>query len=117
MLYGDSKKMVKRVEVLHGEFLLEGRYGALQERCTTCGEHNIINIKQQVYRISATRKDEQGGVALGLTKSKSEEVRGKPVVPCPGRLLQPIERLVEEVDPVKLRGVNKPHYLATVYCL
>jgi hypothetical protein len=29
MLYGDPKKMVKRAEVLHGEFLLEGRYGVL----------------------------------------------------------------------------------------
>jgi hypothetical protein len=29
MLYGDPQKMVKRVEVLHGEFPLEGRYGLL----------------------------------------------------------------------------------------
>jgi hypothetical protein len=29
MLYIDPQKMVKSVEVLHGEFLLEGRYGVL----------------------------------------------------------------------------------------
>jgi hypothetical protein len=29
MLYGDRQKMVKRVEVLHGEFLFESRYGML----------------------------------------------------------------------------------------
>jgi hypothetical protein len=69
MLYEDLQKMVKRVEVLHGEFLLEGRYGVLQERCARCDEHNVINIKQQIYRISTTAEDEQGGVRHGLNKS------------------------------------------------
>jgi predicted RNA-binding Zn-ribbon protein involved in translation (DUF1610 family) len=59
----------KRVEVLHDEFLLEGRYGVLQERCPRCGEHNVINIKQQIYRIGTTAEDEQGGVGHGLNKS------------------------------------------------
>jgi hypothetical protein len=69
MVYRDSQRMVKRVEVLHGEFPLEGRYGVLPERCARCGEHNLINIKQQVYRIGATAEDKQGGVGLGLNKS------------------------------------------------
>jgi hypothetical protein len=106
--------MVKRVEVLHGEFPLEGKYGVLQERCARCGEHNVINIKQQVYRISAAAKYEHGGVGLGLNKSQSKEVRGEPVVPSPGHLFQPVERLVEAVDPVRLHGINKPCRLATV---
>jgi hypothetical protein len=38
--------MMKRAEVLHGEFLLGGRYGVLQKRCARCGEHKVINIKQ-----------------------------------------------------------------------
>jgi hypothetical protein len=46
ILYGDPLKMVKRAEVLHSEFLLEGRYGVLQEHCARCNEHNVINIKQ-----------------------------------------------------------------------
>jgi hypothetical protein len=45
MLYGDPQKVVKRAEVLHGEFPLKSRYGVLQERCARCGEHNVINIK------------------------------------------------------------------------
>jgi hypothetical protein len=108
MLYGDPQQMVKRAEVLHGEFLLENRYGVLQERCAGCGEHNVINIKQQVYRIDAVMKDEQGGVGLGLNKSQGEEVCGEPAVPSLRRLLQPIERLVEAANPVRLRGINKP---------
>jgi hypothetical protein len=68
MMYEDPQKMVKRGEVLHGEFPLESRYGVLQERCPRCGEHNIINIKQQVYRVGAAAEDEQGGVKLDLNK-------------------------------------------------
>jgi hypothetical protein len=84
MLYGDPLKMVKRAEVLHVEFLLEDRYGVLQECCARCSEHNIINIKQQIYRIGAAVEDAQGGLGVGLNKSQSEEVRGEPVVPSPG---------------------------------
>jgi hypothetical protein len=80
MLYGDPQKMVKRAEVLHGEFPLKGRYGMLHERCARCGEHNI---KQQVYHIGVVVEGEQGGVGLGLNKSQSEEVRGKSVVVSP----------------------------------
>jgi hypothetical protein len=84
MLYGDLQKMVKRVEILLGEFPLEGGYGVLKERCARYGEHNVINIKQQVHCIDATGEDEQGGVRLSLNKSQSEEVRGEPIVPSWG---------------------------------
>jgi hypothetical protein len=109
--------VVKRAEVLHGEFPYEGRYGVLQEHCARCGEHNVINIKQQLYCIYAVVEDEQGGVRLGLNKSQSEEVCGEPAVPSPGRLLQPVERHVEAVDSVRLRRINKPCQLAAVDCL
>jgi hypothetical protein len=39
-------------------FSLEGRYGVLHEYCARCGEHNVINIKQQVYCIGAMVEDE-----------------------------------------------------------
>jgi hypothetical protein len=87
MLYGDPQKVVKRDEVLHGKFLLEGRCGVLQKRRARCSERNVINIEQQVYRIDATAEDEQGGVRLGLNKSQSEEVRGKLAEPSLGHLL------------------------------
>jgi hypothetical protein len=45
--------MMEGLEILHGEFPLEGRYGLLQKWCTGCGEDNVINVKQQVYCICA----------------------------------------------------------------
>jgi hypothetical protein len=45
MLYGDPQKMMKRADVLCGEFPFESRNGVLHERCARCGEHNIINTK------------------------------------------------------------------------
>jgi hypothetical protein len=53
----------------------------LQEHCARCVKHNIVNIKQQVYRIGTAAEDEQGGVGLGLNKTQTEEVSGKPAVP------------------------------------
>jgi hypothetical protein len=117
MLYIDPQKMMKRVDVLHGEFPLEGRYGVLQEHCARCNKRNVINIKQQLYHIGAVAEDEQRGVRLGLNKSQDEEVCGEPAVPSSRHLLQPVERLVEAADPVRLHGLNKPHWLATIDCL
>jgi hypothetical protein len=58
MLYRDSQKMMEGSEALHGKFLLEGRYGLLQKCCAGCSVDNVINVKQQVYRICATSEDE-----------------------------------------------------------
>jgi hypothetical protein len=117
MMYEDPQKMVKNVDVLHGKFLLEGGYGVLQERCARCSVHNVINIKQQVYRIDAAAEDKQGGVGFGLNKSQSEEVRGKLTIPSLRCLLQPIERLVQAADPVRLCKINKSRQLVAVDCL
>jgi hypothetical protein len=114
MLYRDPQKMVKRAEVLHDEFPLDERYDMLQEHCARCIEHNVINIKQQVYCIDTVAEVEQGGVGLGLNKFQSEEVCGEPAVPSPGHLLHPVESLVEAADSVRLHGINKPRRLAAV---
>jgi hypothetical protein len=113
----ETPKNGDEAEVLHGEFPLEGGYGVLRERRARCSEHNVININHQIYRIDAAEVDKQGGVELDLNKSQSEEVHGEPVVQSPGRLLQPIKRLVEAADMVRLSGINKPCRLATVDCL
>jgi hypothetical protein len=50
--------MMEGPEILHDEFSLEGRHGLLQKGCAGGGEDNVINIKQQVYRICVTLEDE-----------------------------------------------------------
>jgi hypothetical protein len=45
MLYGDPQEVMEGPEILHGEFLLEGRYGLLQKCCAGSGEDIVINIK------------------------------------------------------------------------
>jgi hypothetical protein len=44
-LDSDAEEVVKRPEVLHGEFLLKSEYGTTQELCAGCGQDDIINIK------------------------------------------------------------------------
>jgi hypothetical protein len=58
MLYGDPQEIMEGPEILHGEFLLKGRYGLLQKCYAGSGEDNVINVKQQVYHICATPEDE-----------------------------------------------------------
>jgi hypothetical protein len=45
MLDGDDKEVVKRPEVLHGEFPLKSGNGMTQEHRARCGQADIINIK------------------------------------------------------------------------
>jgi hypothetical protein len=70
MLYGDPEKVMEGSEVLHDEFLLEGRYALLQKCCTGCDEDNAINIKQQVYRIYACPKMNRDVSDLASTNPK-----------------------------------------------
>jgi hypothetical protein len=44
-LDGDAKEVVKRPEVLHGEFSLKSGNGTTQELRAGCGQDDIINIK------------------------------------------------------------------------
>jgi hypothetical protein len=41
-------------------------------------------------------------------------VHGEPVVPSLGRLLQPVQRLVEEADTIGLHRINKSSRLVVV---
>jgi hypothetical protein len=60
MFYGDVQKVMEESEVLHGELLLEGRYGLLQKCYTGCGKDNVINVYNK-YTVSVphqkTNKD------------------------------------------------------------
>jgi hypothetical protein len=44
-LDGDAEEVVKRPEVLHGEFPLKSGNGTVQELRAGCGQDDIINIK------------------------------------------------------------------------
>jgi hypothetical protein len=44
-LNGDAEEVVKRSEVLHGEFPLKSGNGMAQKLCARCGQDDIINIK------------------------------------------------------------------------
>jgi hypothetical protein len=44
--------MIEGLDILHGEFPFEGRYGLLQKCCAGCSEDNVINITQHIYTIS-----------------------------------------------------------------
>ena len=61
---------------------------------------DVINIEEQVGRVSATAVDKQRSVRLGLHKTKRDQMRGEAAVPSTGSLLETVERLVQTTDKV-----------------
>lgn len=49
-LNNDAKEMVKRHKV-HCKFPLQGSYSVEQEINSGGGQNDVINIKQQIYRV------------------------------------------------------------------
>jgi hypothetical protein len=62
------------------------------------GEDDVIDVEQQVGQVIPTTKNEEGHVALGSNETKSMSIVSKSLVPHPRRLLQAVERLVEQAD-------------------
>jgi hypothetical protein len=58
-LHSNAKEVVKWPKILHREFLLWSRNSATQKRRARGCQDDIINVQQQVYRVSAPSKDEQ----------------------------------------------------------
>jgi hypothetical protein len=61
---------VERAEVLHRELLLESYSGTLEKLQARGGEHDVVDIEQQVSSVGAMTVDEQRGVRLGLHKAQ-----------------------------------------------
>ena len=116
-LNSDTQEVMELTKILHSKLLLQRGDDALKQLLTGGGEHNVINIEQQVGSLIPTAVDEQRNVRLGLGEPQSQQERGKPKISSPRSLLQAIERLVEPADHVRTAGVHKSCWLRTVDCL
>ena len=90
-LNSDAQEVVELTKILHSKLLLQRGDDALKQLLTGGGEHNIINIEQQVGSLIPTAVDEQRSVSLGLGESQSQQERGELRIPSPRSLLQTIE--------------------------
>jgi hypothetical protein len=86
---------MKLSEILHGKLMLQRPNDVLPEAHKGGIEDNIIHVEKQIGCVRSTTKYEQTGVGLGLHKTKSQEERDKPAVPCTRGLLQAIQGFVE----------------------
>jgi hypothetical protein len=66
LLYCDTEKVVKRVEVLHRELLLKSCSGTLETLRARGGEDDVADVEQQVSSVGAAAVDEQRGIRLDL---------------------------------------------------
>jgi hypothetical protein len=114
LLYCDTEKVVKRVEVLHRELLLKSCSGTLETLRARGGEDDVANVEQQVSSVGVAVVDEQRGIRLGLHEAQGDQVGGEAVVPRSRHLLQAVEGLVEPTHQLRVRGVNEADRLRAV---
>jgi hypothetical protein len=102
------------LEVLHDEFPLEGRYGVLQKCCAGCSEGNVINVKQTSILYLCCTGRQIKTCWIWPQQAQGGDICGEMVVPCSGRLLPPVEKLVGNADTTGLWRINKSSWLAVV---
>jgi hypothetical protein len=61
-LDGHPQKVMERPQVLHHELLLKGGDDATQESRGGGGEHNIVDVEEEVHSVRVATKEEQGRV-------------------------------------------------------
>jgi hypothetical protein len=69
VLDGDPLEVVEGPEVLHRKLLLEAGDDATQKPRGGGGEHDVVDVEEEVRNIRTAMEDEQGRVRLGLDKT------------------------------------------------
>ena len=68
-LDGDPQEVVEYPQVLHRKLLLEAGDDATQEPRGGGGEHDVVDVEEEVCSVRTTTEDEQGRVLLGLDEA------------------------------------------------
>jgi hypothetical protein len=71
-------------------------------------------MEEQVCDAISVVVNKQRCVELELSEAHVANVRGEALVPGPGRLLEPIQGLLQETNIVKVGGVDKAGWLLVV---
>jgi len=79
-------------------------------RCRRAG----VDVEEQVRRGTPLLKHKEGGVGCRGREAKLSKIGGEPLVPCARRLLETIERSLQETHMVRVSRVNKAWRLLTV---
>jgi hypothetical protein len=85
-----------------------------KEKVSRSGDDDVVHIQKDVGKLLSMAIDEEGHIRLGGDEPKPMREVGKALVPRPGRLLEPVERLAETTDIVRTTSVNKAGRLLTV---
>ena len=90
-LNSDAQEVVELTQILHSKLLLQRGDDTLKHLLTGGGEHNVIDIEQQICSLIPTAVNEERRVGLGLGEPQCQQERGEPRIPSPMSLLQTIE--------------------------
>jgi hypothetical protein len=110
----DPKEVVNVAKVTHGELAGERINEGLKQVGGVSSEDNVVNVEKKVGEVGTTVENKEGGVTFGRLEPKCMEEFGKPKEPSAGRLLKPIERLVEAANMCRTGRIHKAGGLLAV---
>jgi hypothetical protein len=106
--------VVKVTKIRHGELRVEACPDELQQLTGRRRDNDVIDVEEQVCDVISVFVDKHRCVRLGRSEAHVVDVRGEALVPGLGRLLEPIQGLLQETNIVRFGRVNKAGWLLAV---
>jgi hypothetical protein len=86
----DPEEMMKILEICHGELGVKELSDATKKPCRRGCQNDVVDVEQQVGDVCTLSVDKEGCVGDRHSEASLLNEAKKTLVPCPGRLLEPI---------------------------
>ena len=110
----DPEEVVKIPEICHGELGVKKLGDATKEPGRRGCQNDVVDVEQQVGDVGALFVNKEGRVGGRRSEARPLDEAGEALVPCSGRLLEPIQGLLQETDVVGSGWVDEAGRLLTV---
>jgi hypothetical protein len=109
--------MMKIPKICHGELGVKGLGDASKKPSRRGCQNDVVDVEQQVGDVGALFVNKEGCIGDRSREASLLHEAREALVPRPGRLLEPIQGLLQETDVIGGSRVNKSRRLLAVDCL
>jgi len=110
----DPEEVMKIPEICHGELGVKELGDATKKRGRRGCQNDVVDVEQQVGDVGTRFVNKEGRVGGRSSEAGPLNEAREPLVPCPGRLLESIQGLLQETDVVGSRRVDEAGRLLAV---
>ena len=111
----DPKEMMTIPEICHSELRVKELGEAWKKRGRRGCQDDFVDVEQQVGDVGTHFLNKERRIGGRSSEARLLDEIGEPLVPCPGRLLESIQGLLQEL--VGSRRVDETERLLAVDCL